>query len=199
MKKNILIALLISVGLMGCQTTADYDYDNSVNFSSLKTYAWIIQSNVNTDNKSFYLSDISHRRMITAIDSNLIAKGFTKVAPEQADVLVNYHAAVVNKKEREIGNTHPYYWDFGYYYSRHSHHNSHYNSFGWSYDYNRQTREYKEGTLVIDFVNQQQELIWRGSKGSRLQSKQTPEQRNSKIEQTVTSIMTQFPPQGTNQ
>ena len=47
---------------------------------------------------------------------------------------------------------------------------------------------------MIDFVSNDKGLIWRGSKGSRLQSKLTPEQRNQDIQQTVASILERFPP-----
>ena len=186
MNTKMIVGLLLCLSLAGCQTTANYDYDNSVNFSRISTYAWVVESKKSSDDNSYYLSDISHRRMIDAIDNTLSQKGLTKVAPAQADVLVNYHAAIKTKRERAIEPTHGFYWNFGHHY--------HSNHVGWSYDFYRQTREYKEGTLVIDFISNKEQLIWRGSKGARLTMKRTPQQRTADINQTVTTILTQFPP-----
>lgn len=187
MNIKMIVGLLFCLSLTGCKTTANYDYDNSVNFSKISTYAWVVESKKSSEDSSYYLSDISHRRMIEAIDNTLLNKGLTKVPPGKADILVNYHAAINIKRERAIEPTHSFYWNFGNYYRG--------NNFGWGYDFSRQTREYKEGTLVIDFISNQHQLIWRGSKGARLTSKRTPQQRTADINQTVTTILTQFPPQ----
>ena len=128
MKVKILLVLLLGFSVIGCQSTANYDYDNSVNFNQLTSYAWVVESKSSGDDSSFYLSEISHRRMINAIDNQLVSKGLTKVAPEQADMLVNYHAAVNTKLERDIEPSHSYYWNFGrYYYPGHLSHSGNLN------------------------------------------------------------------------
>lgn len=187
MKLKMLLVMLLGLTIIGCSTTANYDYDNSVNFNQLKTYAWVVESKNAIDDSSFYLSKLSHRRMINAIDNSLISKGLTKVAPGQADILVNYHAGIDIKLEREIHPTHSFYWNYGHYYRS--------NHIGLGFDFSHRLREYKEGTLVIDFINNNNELIWRGAKGSRLSANQSPQQRTEKINQTVAKILENFPPQ----
>lgn len=221
MKIKMLLVVCLGFLGIGCTTTASYDYDDSVDFNRLTTYAWVVESKAlgatSSDDGSFYLSDISHRRMIDAIDNNLVSKGLTKVAPEQADVLVNYHAAVNQKTERDIDPNYGLYWNLGHYnnggyngrYNRGGYYDHYYpasyfgsyyssNHLGWSYDFNRRVREYKEGTLMIDFINNQQGLIWRGAKDSRLASQQTPEQRTKNINDTVATILENFPPRDNN-
>lgn len=185
---NNKFGLLIGAVLLltGCETTPNYDYDNSVNFTQIKTYAWVVESKSTTDGQEYFKSDINNKRIVTAIERELSTKGFRKVAPSKANVLVNFHTTVNTKRERDIANTHPYYWSFG-----HGYHGSHW---GVNMNLNSLQRNYKEGSLVVDFVNLQQQLVWRGSEETRLSQKSTPEKRLEKVNKAVTDILVNFPP-----
>jgi len=62
-----------------------YDYDKATDFTKLKTYAWISGTNLR--------DECNHKRIVTAIDAQLTAKGLTQVASgANPDVLVAYHA-----------------------------------------------------------------------------------------------------------
>lgn len=187
---NIKLSALLLVGalLSGCKSTPNYDYDQSVNFSKIKTYAWIISDKQSVESKEFYQSEINQKRITRAIDQQLLAKGLQKVAPDNADVLVNYHTSVVTKRERDLSNTHPYYWSFGS-----GFHHSH---LGFHMNLNNLERQYKAGALVVDFINPDKELIWRGAKESRVQRKASPAQRQERIDNVVADIMANFPPKG---
>jgi len=178
--------LVLCAVLSGCKSTPNYDYDQSVNFSKIKTYAWIINHSTNTKPAEFYQSEINKKRITTAIDNELLAKGLQKVAPDKADVLVNYHTAIVVKNERGLSNTHPYYWNFG-----HGFHSSH---FGLNMRLSNIDSQYKAGSLVVDFINPNRELIWRGAKESRIVRRALPTERADKIKAMVANIMTNFPP-----
>lgn len=185
---NIKLGALLLVGalLSGCKSVPNYDYDQSVNFSKIKTYAWIISDKKSTESKEFYQSELNQKRITRAIEQELLTKGLQKVAPEKADVLVNYHTSVVIKRERDLSNTHPYYWSFG-----HGFHHSH---LGFHMSLNSIERQYKAGSLVVDFINPNKELIWRGAKESRMQSKAAPAKREERIRAVVADIMANFPP-----
>lgn len=187
MKRNITMLALMALVLVGCKSTADYDYDQSVNFSALKTYAWVVGSKKNTDSQEFYQSDINQKRIHQAIDSQLQAKGFRKVAPDKADMLVNYHSSVVTKTERNLTNTHPYYWSFGYGY--------HHSRLGYHMNLSSIERQYKAGSLVVDFIDQNSQLIWRGATESRVVKKLEPAQRTQRVNDSVEKVMRNFPPQ----
>lgn len=186
---KIAIAPLIGLALLltGCKSTPNYDYDNSVNFSQLSTYAWVVESKPTGSDKEYFNSDINNKRIVNAIEARLAAKGLRKVAPSEAAVLVNFHTTISKKRERDVANTHPFYWSFGRgYYGSHSSLHMNLNSL---------QREYKEGALVIDFITPNKELIWRGSFDTRLSQKSNPEKRAEKVNIAVNEILANFPPQ----
>lgn len=182
MKIKLTLLLGIASLLTACKSTPNFDYDNSVNFSNIKTYAWIVESKSQSDDQEYFKSDINNKRIVTAIESDLQAKGLRKVSPNDANVLVNYYTAVNVKKERDISTTHPYYWGYGRPY------------FGAHINLNNAQRNYKEGALVIDFINTKKELIWRGSSETRLTEKSTPQKRLEQVNKVVTNILVNFPP-----
>jgi len=186
MNIKLIASLLIAAVVSGCKSVPNYDYDQSVNFSQIKTYAWVITDKKTVESADFYQSDINQKRIVRAIDNELLAKGLQKVAPDKADVLVNYHSSIVVKRERDLSNTHPYYWSFG-----HSFNHSH---LGFHMNLNSIERQYKAGSLVVDFINPSKQLIWRGAKESRVQDKVTPEQRKHRVKTVVSTIMENFPP-----
>ena len=186
MKKTIGILLGAMLILTGCKTTPNYDYDNSVNFSHLKTYAWVVESKPSNDSTEYFKSDINNKRIIGAIEQQLHSKGFRKVAPAHASILVNFHTTIMKKRERDVANTHPYYWNFG-----RSSYGSHW---GLHMNLNSLQRGYKEGSLIIDIIDKNKQLIWRGSDETRLNKKSTPQKRLEKVNTAVNDILLNFPP-----
>jgi len=186
MNAKFSLILCFLLALVGCKSTPNYDYDQSVNFAVIKTYAWIINAKKSTDEQAFYQSEINQKRIVRAIDSQLLEKGMHKVAPAQADVLINYHTSVMTRTERDISNTHPFYWSFG----QSFHHNSH---FGLHMNLNSLQRQYKTGSIVVDVIDSNKQLIWRGAQESRLVKRLSPEKRESQIQTTVAKIMANFP------
>ncbi|MDP2559790.1 DUF4136 domain-containing protein [Psychrobium sp. 1_MG-2023] len=181
------LLIIVALMLVGCKSTPNYDYDRSVNFEKINTYAWVVESKSQDNGDNFYTSDINQKRIVTAIDRELQSKGFRKVAPNEADVMVNYQTVIDTKRERDLTTTHPYYWSFGYGY-----HHSHLN---WHMNLNSAQREYKAGTLIVDFISANKELIWRGAEQSRLSEKSTPLKREQKINEAVQKVLVNFPPQ----
>jgi len=182
MKTKIALLLGITLFLTACKSTPNFDFDDSVNFSDIKTYAWIVESKPANDGQEYFKSDINNKRIVNAIERDLQAKGLRKVAPNEANVLVNYYTAVNVKEEQNISTTHPYYYRFGPRY------------FGHYMNFNNTQRSYKEGALVIDFINAKEELIWRGSNETRLTEKSTPQKRLEQVNKAVTDILLNFPP-----
>jgi len=181
---NVKTVLLLGMSLLltACKSTPNFDFDNSVNFSNIKTYAWIVESKPQSDGQEYFKSDINNKRIVVAIERDLQAKGLRKVAPNEANVLVNYFTAVNVKKERNATITHPYYYRFGPRY------------LGNYLNLNNTQSSYKEGALVIDFINTKKELIWRGSNETRLTKKSTPEKRLEQVNMVVSEILLNFPP-----
>ena len=71
-----------------------------------------------------------------------------------------------------------------------------YHRSGWAERHHTQTRlrEREVGTLLIDVLDRQRSLIWRGSTSSRVRRNQGPEERQERIDTAVNAILNQFPP-----
>ena len=61
-----------------------YDYDKATDFTKIRTYAWV-------HTREEVQDELNHKRIVAAVDSQLAAKGLTKVQEGgMADVLVAY-------------------------------------------------------------------------------------------------------------
>ena len=81
--------------LSGCSTVSvNYDYDNKADFSAIHTYNWG-ESNGADDELSN--NQILKNRIVASIDSYLQSRGYRKVDPAQADVLIVIGAGVKEK------------------------------------------------------------------------------------------------------
>ena len=117
--------------------------------------------------------------------SQLVAQGLTQVEdPAQADVLATYHIGTEDKID--INTWHSYY---GYYPCWHC--------WGPHYGFRDDiwVNQYTQGTLIIDLIDaDSRKLLWRGVADRRLPGFKTPEQRQAYLDETVTAILSKFPP-----
>ena len=103
-----IVALLIAYGLVSNSTVhfvpkygVKVTKDKHTNFSQLKTYTW-------TTGWTAFDKDID-QHVVAAVDRELAASGFTKVAGPQCDVLVRYGSLVrtdVDLKSKVSADTH---------------------------------------------------------------------------------------------
>lgn len=157
------------------------DYDQAVNFSKYKTFAFY---KAGIDEAE--ISDLDKRRILRAIEAELMAKGFTK--SEDPDLLVS-----IFTKSRERINV----WNGGW---------GGWGGFGWggwggwgwngwgwgawgAPNYTRST----EGQLYVDLIDaDKRELVWQGvGTGYLTQNREKKEQR---IREFVGRIMEKYPP-----
>ena len=165
-----LLASLSLAALVHAQRTS-YDFDTTVSFSNFKTYAW---TRGTPAREPFF-----DRRVETAIDSQLTAKGLTK-SDTSPDLYVRYHVAlgVDRSVNGWVGGT-----GAGY---------------GWrggpgSVDL--RLNELPMGTLVIDIIEAAKEqLVWRGVGTQELDLDAKPEKRDAAIAKAVEKILKNFPP-----
>lgn len=67
-------------------STVTYDYDRAADFSRFRSYSWVRGTPVK--------DELNHKRIMNAVDSQLAARGMTRVdAGDRSDVFVSYHAA----------------------------------------------------------------------------------------------------------
>ncbi|QSX38189.1 MULTISPECIES: DUF4136 domain-containing protein [Shewanella] len=181
MKKYLIALAALALGACSSIKTS-WDFDPAVNFTQYKTYAWVAKQE---EGAGYHLDGLMDQRVRDAVDAELKAKGFSLVATEQADLLVNYLTKVDKKINVDTFNT-----SFGY--------NPYWGpSWGFGNSVQTQTvvREYEVGTLIVDLVDHKSDrLVWRGSLADTIKDKNTPQEREALIRQAVAKIMANYPP-----
>ena len=165
--------MLCTAGLALLTTTAmaqdvTYDYDKTANFSGIKTYAWDGGSNVG--------DPLNHKRIVAAVDSQLAAKGLTKVdAAANPDVIVAYKAALT--EDLEVNGT-------GY--GRYA---------GLGRNGTARVQRVYTGTLFIGmFDAETRGLVWRGTASRQLDLDASPEEREKHLKKATEKLFKKYPP-----
>ena len=171
--RTLKLIATISLALVSTLTfaqTVSYDYDESVDFSRFKTYAWVPGATLP--------DQLNHRRVVSAVDAELAARGFTKVAtPRSADVVVAYHASF--DRDLEI-NGFSSGWG-GY-------------RFGGVRSGTARVDEILTGTLAVDMVNTSTNtIVWRGIAVKEIDADAKPDQRERNINKAVAKLFNRFP------
>lgn len=177
MKLLKLCALILVVTLTSCSTVkVTTDYDTKVDFNSYKTFAFHKKG---IDKAT--MSDLDKKRVMRAIESEMVAKGFTK--SNDPDILIS----IFNKtRERVTVNNN----NFGM-------------GWGWGWGWNpwmmggisqTNVNQYTEGTLFIDFIDRRKnELVWQGI-GSGAMKFSNVEKKEKRIKEFVKGIIERYPP-----
>lgn len=181
MKKLIIAAAVLALSACSSMST-NWDFDPAASFTQYKTYAWVEKKN---DETGYHLDGLMDQRVRDAIEAELNQKGFTKSEAGSADMLVNYLTKVDKKINVDTFNTnygYNPYWGPGW---------------GWGGQMQTQTtvREYEVGTLIVDLVdNKSGRLVWRGSVADTIRDKNTPQEREAKVREAISSVMMNYPP-----
>lgn len=165
----MVLILLISTSCSSVKVASDYD--KNANFNQYKTFAFY-----KTGIDKAEISDLDKRRILRAIENEMLSKGFTK--SENPDLLVS-----IFTKSRERVNVNN---NFGYGYG-----------WGWSPWYwgpNYTTVSTStEGVLYIDLIdNSKKELVWQGMGTGYLSQK--IDKKEERIKEFVFKIMEKYPP-----
>jgi len=186
MKKFIktlpLLALLIL--LSSCSSVKVVaDYDKEAKFNDYKTFAFF-----KTGIDKAEISDLDKRRILRAIEAELLAKGFTK--SEKPDLLVSLFTKSQQRVDVYNNSWGNGGWGWGGY-----------GGFGpsWGWDWNQQpsVSTSMQGHLYIDLIDaNKKELVWQGMGTGYLS--RNMEKKEARIKEFVTKIMEKYPP-GTQQ
>jgi hypothetical protein len=175
MKKTILI-LLMMAAMIGCQTVrVSQDYAIGTDFNKYNTYAYFKKG---VDEAK--ISELDKKRILRAIDDEMISKGFIK--SEMPDVLVSIFT---DTKERvDVYNN--FGWGYGWGWGG-------WGGFGMGGAFNNNVNRTTEGILYIDLIDvNNKELIWQGVGTASLKS--APEEKVERTQEMVREILMQFPP-----
>lgn len=158
------------------------DYDKNANFSNYKTFAFFKNGIDKAE-----INDLDKRRILRAIETELLAKGFTK--SENPDLLVsiftksNQRVDVYNNSWGMGGWGWGGFGPWGGYYGP-----------GWGWGWNQPNVSTRtEGVLYVDLLDaNKKELVWQGM-GTGFLSRNI-EQKEERIQEFVSKIMEKYPP-----
>ena len=172
-----LLVLLIMVSSCSSVRVAT-DYDKKANFNEYKTFAFF-----KTGIDKAEISDLDKRRILRAIEAELLAKGFTK--SENPDLLISLFTK--SQQRVDVYNNSWGYGAWGW---------GGYGGFGpgWGWGWNQpNTTVRTQGVLYIDLIDaKKKELIWQGMGTGYLS--RNMEKKEERIKEFVAKIMEKYPP-----
>jgi len=179
-----IIPILFLFVIASCSSVSVYsDYDQGTDFTVYKTYAFYKKGIDKVE-----ISDLDKRRILRAIDAELSAKGMVK--SENPDLLVNIFTKSREKIDVYNNNYYgwyPWYYGYGYGYGGYG--------MGYGFGYNNVSTS-TEGTLFIDLIDaHKKELAWQGIGTGILSYSKSIEKKEIRINEFVSKIMIQYPPQ----
>ncbi len=172
---KISLILLLLLGITSCSSVkVATDYNKDTSFESYKTFAFF-KSGIDKAE----ISDLDKRRILRAIETELLSRGYTK--SENPDMLVSIFTK--SQQRVDIYNNTWGWAGFGP---------------GWGWGWNNQpvVSTQSEGTLFIDLIDMKnKELIWQGM-GQGVIS-QRLDKKEERIKEFVSKIMEKYPPETT--
>lgn len=177
-----MVVVIWSVFTAACAgLKVEQDYDTSVNFQTLNTYAW--QPRAGKEKGEGSLLD---SRVRNAVDRELAEKGYRKVAAVKADYLVSYHYTVASEDEpnrvrTSVGVGGGSGGTFG--------------GIGLSIGLGR---DKERSILGIDVIDPEKgKVLWRGVARQGPITQSDPAKTTAKINETVEAILREYPPERT--
>lgn len=159
--------MLLMVSCSSVRVTTDYD--TQVDFAKYRTFAFY-----KTGIDKAPISDLDKKRIMRAVESELLAKGMRKSS--SPDVLVSLFTKSrerINVNDNRFGG----FW------------------YPWYYGPNQMNvSQYTEGTLFIDLLDaKKKELVWQGVGTGALRMTDV-RRKERRIKEFVKEIMAQYPP-----
>lgn len=173
MKTLKLLPLFLLFVFSSCSTVrVATDFDKEANFNNYSSFAFFKPGIDKAE-----ISDLDKKRILRAIEAELIAKGMAK--SEQPDLLVS-----IFTKERQRVDVYNNNFGYGWYWNP-----------WWYGGYaNSSVSRSTEGTLFIDLIDAKtNNLIWQGMGTADLVIGDM-EKKEARIREIVAEILTQYPP-----
>jgi hypothetical protein len=179
MRHRLLLALLAAVAALACSTLkVSDDYDPAIDFAKYHTYAWLAEAPTPTGSPRLD-SPLLHDRIRKAIDQSLEAKGYQRT--EHPDFLVRFDLTSQRKLDVSTYNS-GFYRGYGY----------------WVSIPQTEVREYEEGSLIVDILDEpQKKVVWRGIGQRRLRGEGAPtdpEELQKRADEVADAVLATFPP-----
>jgi hypothetical protein len=157
-----------------------YNFDQKADFTKFKTYKWVtIKDGEQPD-------ELTAKMIAQAIETQLTAKGLTKVETGDADLLVGYQVAVNKEKEvTTFGTGYGYGPGWG---------GRWYGGYGGGMT-SATTATILIGSLALDMYDSTAKtLVWRGLASKQIDMKASPEKRQKNLDKGAAKLLKNFPP-----
>ncbi|MDA0177312.1 MULTISPECIES: DUF4136 domain-containing protein [Mesoflavibacter] len=168
----IAILALVITSCSSVRVAADYDRD--VDFNQYKTFAFF-KSGIDKAE----ISDLDKKRILRAIEAELLAKGYTK--SENPDMLIS----IFTKSTQRV-DVYNNSWGFGAWgWGR--------PGWGWGWNMQPNVSTRTQGVLFVDLIDaKKKELVWQGQGTGYLSS--NVNKKEERIKEFVAKIMEKYPP-----
>lgn len=171
MKKILTAAAVALLFLSSCSTIrVKTDFDRDADFSLYKTYRWIPENKIKHRNR-LMKDQLIRKHVHSAVEREMAKMGFIKAERLKADLVITYYIGT----KRKVDVTR-----YGY--------------VRWGRFNNRpvSVRKYKEGTLILDFIDAgNKQLVWRGWASSVFHGR---ENSAEDIAKSVERLLREYPP-----
>jgi len=173
---RILPIMMLFVMLASCSSVrVASDYDKNAKFNEYKTFAFYKPGIDKAE-----ISDLDKRRILRAIEAEMMAKGFTK--SENPDLLVS----IFTKSQQRV-DVYNNNWGFGGWGW------GGFGGWGWGWNQQPMVSTTTEGTLYIDLIDAtKKELIWQGMGTGYLS--RNMDKKDERIQEFVSKVMEKYPP-----
>ncbi|MEH6579613.1 MAG: DUF4136 domain-containing protein [Amphritea sp.] len=177
MIKRLVVSLVAIVTLSACaQQPVSVDYEPAVDFSVINSYAWATEGQAAFGSSNDGLMD---RRVKEVLKDELAMRG-VKFNQDAPDMLIGYQ---VIDQEKVDFYSYPRFYSYGH------HHRYFHSGF---YD-ELIVYRYDQRRFLLDVMDSQYNLIWRGVYTDLLKNASTPDERVARIREQVSEILLHFP------
>ena len=181
---QILIVLCVGVFWSVAASAQDirYNFMPGTDFTKYKTYRWARVP------KAQYPNDILDNQITQAIDRQLAAKGLTKSAGEDSDLVVTYQAAVNEEKQWNSFSTGDAGWGYGRW--------GGWGGYGGGMSTTTTTSQTIHiGSLDVDIYDAAaKNQIWKGQASKTLGSGKDPAKVNKNLNKAMEKLFKKYPP-----
>jgi hypothetical protein len=180
--------LAVTIGLVIAASAAlaqdvRYNFDKDTDFSRFKTYKWVALKDAKDP------GDLLDKQIKGAFDTQLAAKGLTKVDGDNADLYIGYQAGIGQEKEFTSYSSD---WGYGGGWYRGGWYGGGYPGGGMT---TGSTSTIYVGQLALDMYDSaNKDLVWRGLGSKTIDPKAKPEKQQKNLNKTVTKMLKNYPP-----
>src|SRR5580698_2614118 len=177
------VLLALGLFLAGCAVRPEVRTQAAANANLAAYHTYAFMPKPGTDKDGY--KTLNTQTLERAVGREMLARGYTAAAADQADLLVNFNVKEKDKVEGDVGPS----AGFGYGWGRH---------FGYGYgfgfdDYYNGITTVTEGSLMIDLIDRtRNEVVWSGTAVGQL-TKKVLDNPDPAIDRSVTAIFARYP------